>query len=428
MAAQERAAAPAARIDLHGKVFVAGLVWQPPATKLRRAAMHRRGKATGFGLAVRHAVGQSVQVGYAPKDAAEPGVYSLAAVLAKAVSKDNWIGAFPLPDARYVLVGVRQGAIMAGHDCVGTRDQIESLLRETVQLMEDLGESWDAIYAPGEFETPWPQAALIQLLPKSAVRSVGRLESLTGEMSRQQKTAFAVAAVAIVVVAVGAWAWKTYRHAAPARPAATAQPIVKVPPPHPWRSQPQPATQLAIWRQALSRIPLALAGWHAEEIELDAHSATVSYRRNGGVPVHAFQQAAIAALGHGPEVAEAGTHAKIALTLPTPGGVDDVLQPKDEALIAITSYFQSLGMEVPVFSAGKTSTPPPPAPPAAGMPRRIWDAADWQTYQWSLNTEIPPSAVFSNEAIPGLRINNLKVIFSGSTPRWVLNGVFYAKD
>ena len=426
MARSEKGPAQATQTKLYGKPLVAGLVWQPPVPKISRAAMQRQGKAAEFGLAVRHMAGAATQIGYGPKEIGEPGFHSLAAVLAKAVDKPDWIGAFRLPDTRYALVGVRQGAIMAGRDIIGTRGEVEALLRDTVQLVEDAGEKWDAIYAPKEFETPWPEAPLVSLLPRSALKSAGKLESLTGEMTRQQKNLLFGIAAGVVILGAAGWAIHAYRDRLAAQFAARSNETVQVPPPHPWKSQPRPLLQLAVWKQAMNRIPLTLAGWRADSIALDAGSATVDYRRDNGMPVAVFQAAAVAAFGQGPQVSQLGEQAQVTLPLQPAPGEEEALEPQDTALIGLTSHFQSLGLKVPSLTKGQAVLPPPPHS-VPGSPRKVWAPADWQTYNWTLTTTMPPDTLLA-QPFPGLRVTTMKVLFSDSAPQWSLNGVFYAKD
>ena len=72
---ESRASQDAHTITLHGKHLVSGLVWQPPVPRLGRGIMQRQGRTAGFGLAVRHAVGQAVQIGYGAKELGKPGHY-----------------------------------------------------------------------------------------------------------------------------------------------------------------------------------------------------------------------------------------------------------------------------------------------------------------------------------------------------------------
>ncbi|WP_175885508.1 type 4b pilus protein PilO2 [Burkholderia sp. BCC0044] len=424
---ESRALEDAHTVMLHGKRLVSGLVWQPPVARLGRGIMQRQGRTAGFGLAVRHTVGQTVQVGYGVKEIGKPGFHSLAAVLATVVEQQDWIGAFRLSDTRYVLVGVRQGAIMAGRDVVGARGDVEALLRDTVHLAEDAGERWDAIYAPKEFDTPWQEVSLARLLPKSALRSSGRLESLTGEMSQHQKRVFLGVAAGLLAVAAGGWAWHAYVARMARQAAALEGGTITVPPPHPWKAMATVPVQLSTWRHVVERVPLFIAGWRAQEATLDAGTIAVTYRRSGGMPVAAFQAAATGIFGPAVELLDQGEQAKVKVGFASAtGGQDDVLHSQDDAFVAFTSHFQSLGMAVPKL--GKRKETPPEAPaPVAGARKQIFAQPDWQSYEWATSIPVPRPDLLGN-AIPGLRLTTTKITFSDGAPQWALKGVLYVKD
>jgi hypothetical protein len=424
---ESRAREDAHGTTLYGKRLVAGLVWQPPVARLGRGIMQRQGRAAGFGLAVRHAVGTAVQVGYGPNELGKPGHHSLAAVLAAAVGKQDWIGVFQLPDARYALVGVRQGAIMAGRDVIGTREDVEALLHETVQLAEDAGERWDAIYAPKEFETPWQEMPLPKLLPKSALKSSGRLESLTGEMSQHQKRVLAGIAAGLVLAVAAGWAWHAYVARMERQAAALANETITVPPPHPWKSQATVPAQVSTWQRVVERVPLFIAGWRAEAATLDARTIDVTYHRDGGMAVDAFQAAATEIFGSAPELSGHGEEAKIKVGFePAADGQDEPLQSQDDALVAFTSHFQSMGMDVPELSKSKVAPPEPP-PSVPGAPRKVFAAPDWQRFDWTFSIPALRADLLGYE-MPGLRLTTMKVVFSDGAPQWELKGMLYVKD
>ncbi|MCW7547414.1 type 4b pilus protein PilO2 [Photorhabdus sp. APURE] len=421
------------QIKLYGKTLVAGIIWRPPVTVLTRSNIRRNGIAAGFTLVVRHRAGRSIQIGYVPKEAGAPGCYSLAAVLAKAVDKPNWIGAFHLPDGHYALVAVHQGSIMAGRDLIGTREEIEAKLRDTVQLVEGANGVWNAIYAPKEFESPWLEMPLAQLLPQSALRkSVGQLESLTGEMSKHQIKIFAMTAGIAFLLAGGWWIWHIHQQNTQIRVPDLSNEVVEVPPPHPWLTQPTMEWQFAAWNKALAKVPLSLAGWQVEAIMLDADAVSVSYQRHDGMPINVFQVAAINIFRAGPVISNGGEQAQVLIPFGQSQSHDqenndDVLQSTDQALIELMSYFQALGLPSPTLTEGASVLPPPPPPLPEGE-TRMWANPDWQTYNWTLTSQLSPDALFSGKPLPGLRVTSARIVLSDGFPEWKLSGVFYAKN
>ncbi|MBS9423218.1 type 4b pilus protein PilO2 [Photorhabdus caribbeanensis] len=433
MAQTETGAERAMQIKLYGKTLVAGIIWRPPVTVLTRSHIRRNGIAAGFTLAVRHRVGRSIQVGYVPKEAGVPGCYSLAAVLAKAVDKPNWIGAFHLPDGHYALVAVHQGAIMSGRDLIGTREEIEAKLRDTVQLVEGANGVWNAIYAPKEFESPWLEVPLAQLLPQSALRkSVGQLESLTGEMSKYQIKLFAMTAGTVFLLAGGWWMWHIYKQNTEIRVPDLSNEVVEVPPPHPWLAQPTMESQFSTWNKVLAKVPLSLAGWQIEVIMLDANAVSVSYQRHDGMPINVFQVAAINIFRAGPVISNGGEQAQVLIPFEQSQSHDqenndDVLQSSDQALVELMSYFQALGLPPPTLTEEASVLPPPPSPLPEGE-TRVWANPDWQTYNWTLTSQLAPDALFSGKPLPGLRVTSARIVLSDGFPEWKLSGVFYAKN
>ncbi|NRN28681.1 type 4b pilus protein PilO2 [Photorhabdus heterorhabditis] len=423
----------AMQIKLYGKTLVAGIIWQPPVTALARSNIRRSGIAAGFTLVVRHRVGRCIQVGYIPKEAGALGCYSLAVILAKAVDKPNWIGAFCLPDGQYALVAVHQGAIMSGRDLIGTREEIEAKLCDTVQLVEGANGVWNAIYAPPEFESPWPEMSLVQLLPKSALRkSIGQIESLTGEMSKYQIKVFGMTVGTVFLLAGGWWMWHIYQQNTAIRVPDLSNEVVEVPPPHPWLAQPKMAWQFSAWNKALAKVPLSLAGWQVESIMLDTNTVSVSYQRHDGMPINIFQVAAINIFRAGPVISNGGEQAQVLIPFEQPqghdqGNNDDVLQPSDQALIELMSYFQALGLPSPALTEGASVLPPPP-PLLPGGETRVWSNPDWQTYDWTLTSQLSPDALFSGKPLPGLRVTSARIVLSDGFPEWKLSGVFYAKN
>ena len=343
------------------------------------------------------------------------------------MDKQDWIGAFRLSETRYVLVGVRQGAIMAGRDGIGARTDVESLLHDTVQLAEDAGEQWDAVYAPEEFGTAWPDMPLATLLPKSALKSSARLESLTGEMSPHQKRLFFGIAAGMVLSAAGGWAWHTHIVHMKQQAAALANETVTLPAPHPWKSMATVPVQLATWRQVIDRVPLFIAGWRAEDATLDAGKIAITYRRDGGLPVDAFQAAAMEIFGSAPELANKGEQAKVEVGFqPAATGEDEALPSQDDALVAFTSHFQALGLDVPDLSKSKETAPEPPRSMPGG-PRQVYAAPDWQSFGWAISIPVLRPDLLGH-VMPGLRLTTMKVVFSDGSPQWELQGMLYVKD
>ncbi|KJH67531.1 type 4b pilus protein PilO2 [Chromobacterium violaceum] len=420
-----------APIKLHGRTLVGGCTWQPPTAALDSAKVKREGLAAGFGLMLKRRAGRQVQVGYLAKSAEGLGAYSIAAALARAQKKDNWIGVFRLSDARYALVAVRDGAIMSGRDQIGTRGAIEQLLMETVQLVEQVGGQWEAVYAPKEFETPWPELPLFQALPKSELKAADRLKGLKGEMTRQQVHGLVAGAVATVLLGGAAWGVHLYRKQIEERMIARSGEVVKVRPPHPWLQEPSPKQMFSAWREARGGIPISLGGWRATAISFKPQSVVVAYQRDGGVPVNAFWAEASSRFPGQVALGSSGTQAEITLpvAMPPRGSLesDDALLDADSAMLEWRSYFQNKDLAIPALSKSNPELPPAP-PQIPGRPRQVWDTPDWTVFQWKMTSDWAPATLLQHGSLPGLRVKDVKMVLADGMTKWEISGVFYAKN
>ncbi|WP_274533219.1 type 4b pilus protein PilO2 [Photorhabdus temperata] len=206
---------------------------------------------------------------------------------------------------------------------------------------------------------------------------------------------------------------------------------VEIPPPHPWLTQPRMEWQFSVWKRALARVPLSLAGWQVESILLDTDTVSVSYQRHEGMPINIFQVAAINIFRSGPVISNGGEQAQVLIPFnqqseDLPEGDDDALPSSDQALIGLMSYFQALGLPPPVLTESASVLPPPP--PTVEGETHVWANPDWQTYSWTLSSQLPPDALFSGKPLLGLRVTSARIVLSDGFPQWELSGVFYAKN
>ncbi|VVE58381.1 hypothetical protein PAN31117_05112 [Pandoraea anapnoica] len=424
---EQQTQVPTSRTELFGKTVVAGLVWQPPDGGISRARARKEGLASGFGLMARHRVGHAIQIGYVSHESSLIGAYSLALLLANKLKHENWIGAFRLPDSRYALVGVLQGAIMAGRDVIGTRGEVESLLRSTVQLIQDAGQTLEAIFAPEEFETPWEERPLQDVLTKSDLKSGTRLKSLSGQISRKQLTLLFGVGAMIVVAAAGNWLWKMHKERIAEALQARSNQVVLVPPPNPWEKWPTADAQFAVWQQAAARVPYSIAGWPVAMIVLQEDRLTAGYVRKSGPSVQAFRAQALATIGVRPQVdAEGGRGEYVRDLSPPAGRGKETLEPSSALLLDWISYFQSLGISAPTLKPMSAEMPPPLPPSPKGEPKRQWAPADWETYGWEMETDIDPAMVIGLAPWPGVRVISVVIDTTNGAPHWKTKGVVYA--
>lgn len=412
---------------VNGNAFAAGLVWLPlKSARNYKAEAKARGKADGRPLAViRH--GRSVtQAGFARRDRRSvKGTYSLAATLA-GVLGDDFIGVFEIEPDRYALVAVHKGAVLPGRDMVGDYASVETLLRETYNLVSTDGDSGDVggigkVIVPAKFEFASERATLAELLQPGVLRSEYRLRPLS-------LTGGELAIAGAVLLAVGAsvygyqwWQARLLREqaASDARIAAQRE-ASSAPAPEvvkPWVSLPSAGRVLDACRDYFDAVPVAIAGWQFSDGHCGPSGASRTYRRDGGNVV-AFGQAL--APGATPAYGDAFNTAGLSDPIALPADASDVLPARATREREVTAYFQRIDS----FATASIALKPPP-PPSDGEPAPV---PPWSTYTITVTSALPPDLLFADLDLDGLRVLDIAVALDANAAlNWTITGEFHAQ-
>ena len=270
--------ASACVIEIDGRLYIAGLAWRSHldmAVRLKSAATAGARRAGAKRMVLRERARQyGVPTVSLPPGAAARSAWSLAAVLADSIH-GTWVGAWRLPDGRFIVIVVGPSGILPDGDRVfgdetAARDHVETVTAST---------SWRHLYVPVEWglaeAKPVPLERLLQ--QARALSKAGQLQSVESGIGRLP----AAAGLAVLLAAGGALWWTTRSPA-----------VVSLP-----RLAPQsstPAVTLS-WTPAAAgfgacldayvrdgRLRL-LPGWPVGEYRCDPGLATISLRMEGPV-------------------------------------------------------------------------------------------------------------------------------------------------
>lgn len=431
-------------LTINQRRFVVGLTWQTireqrnPMKEIRRV-----GKEQGLDLvAVR--LGDSIQAGFAPKTRLRlRGTFSLTVALASLL-EGCCIAVVPLgegPDGamQYTLVGkTERGGIHPWSDKIYASE----VLRQTlIDLRGELRGSKGDLEVPvyGESEVAGVTAPLdleAVLAPKQLSKEF-RLRPLTWGMTRGQL----MAAAALAGFALAGLAF--WLHVEGEREAATraalqremarqaelnkqarykaAQDSFR----HPWIEQPSVGSFVGHCQEVLDRVPLSIKGWMTVTVVCAQGDARVqSIRRtNSAATTTNYVEAVKTLFGVTPVFSFTdSSQTSFTLTQTQKPEGDDPMVPVEERLMQFISRFQSLNIDlavsaVPIKDVKQNSE-------GEELPLQ-----EWQEYQFSTETDIPPRDIFSGAGFTGIRLSQITVGINTSdgSVRYKISGSLYGK-
>lgn len=431
-------------MTINHRRFVVGLTWQTiRAQRNPMKEIRRVGKEQGLDLvAVRRS--DSIQAGFAPKTRLRlRGTFSLTVSLASLL-EGCCIAVVPLgegPDGtpQYTLVGkTERGGIHPWSDKV----YAAALLRQTlIDLRGELRGSKSDLEVPvyGDPAVAGVTAPLdleAVLAPKQLSKDF-RLRPLTWGMTRGQlMTAAAVAALALA--GLGFWLHVEGEREAAARAALQREMARQAELNkqarykaaldsfrHPWTEQPSVGAFIGQCQRMLDRVPLSIAGWMTVTVVCAQGDASVqSIRRTNSAATTAGYVAEVKKLFGVTPVFSFADSSQASFTLsqtPKPEG-DDPMVPVDERLMQFISRFQSLNIDlavsaVPIKDVKKNSE-------GEDLPLQ-----DWQEYQFSAETDVPPRNIFAGAGFTGIRLSQITVGINTSdgSVRYKISGSLYGK-
>lgn len=442
--APEQSAGHIRVLIFHQRRFVVGLTWQTiRAQRNPMKEIRRVGKEQGLDLvAVRQS--DSIQAGFAPKTRMRlRGTYSLTVALASLL-EGCCIAVVPLGDspegtAQFTLVGkTERGGIHPWSDKVYSADELRQRI---IDLRDELRGSKGDLDVPvyGDPSLPWvtaPRDLLAVLAPKNLSKNF-RLRPLTWGMTRGQLLG---AGIVTVLVLAGLMVYLHIEGEREAAALAAAQREVARQAElnkqarykaalasfrHPWTEQPSVSTFIGQCQQVLDRVPLSIQGWMTVTIVCSSPDVSVqSIRRTNSAATTEDYVAAVKALFGVTPVFSFADSSQTSFTLPQalkPEG-DDPMVPAEERLMHFISRFQSLNIAlavsaVPIKDVKQNSE-------GEDLPLQ-----DWQEYQFSAETDVPPRDIFTGSGFTGIRLSQVTVGINTSdgSVRYKLSGSLYGK-
>lgn len=429
---------------INGNHFVSGLYWQP-LTRPRAYMKEAReiGKQRGMDIVAIRRSETLIQGGFVSRaDGAYKGMYSLAAALAGQLG-DTWLGAFKLPDGQYAIVGILRGGVIPGSDMIGDLETISSALRSIYAYKHGIDDN--DIYAPEEMNFGGQALDIEKILTPVSMRKEYSLKPLTLSLTRKQVV---VAGALVLSVFAGGCGYLRYeaieakkKHDAEVRAAKikvaemeainarsraeqTAKSIV-----HPWSLMPSVSDFIESCSAFVFRQPLSAAGWVLTSSACDGQQFAASFSRSYRASEADLADYAVSAGYVKPPIFFDGGD-KVAVSLdakPIYAG-DEPLPNEAEALISFTSHFQRLGIKPEVTALTVSAPTPPPLLPGQDPSMQIIPPdPDWKEFEFSFDTELPPSMLFEGLSPVGIRLTQIKNTVTNARMTWSVKGTIYAK-
>jgi hypothetical protein len=414
------------QIDKHK--FVCGLFWQAlsrPRELIKEAKdLARKIDSDLMVVRIDHT---AAQAGFTQsRDGARKGLYSLAAIVSKTLAVEgayydgerqpvhNWLGAFKLPDGKWVYFAVRDASFLPNGDFAGSKEEVLERLHSDYGLGgwnvvvgdEELADYGFHNFNARRIETliPRKKDGSIRVYKWWALRAVKNTEAL--------RTMVIVGAATLTITGV-AYNWKKYHdqqeivRQQQALEAARLQLQGKAASsnrPPPWSGKPTPRELVKACVDHMRY--LTPGGWELASFECTESAATHTWNRNDSSVAFLLEQVPDA------QVEEGGDKARLIQQLsPGPG--------KSEAIIDMKRLLSQLLSEMQLLHLGfKISPLPAPVGPGAVQP------PSWKGYAISIAAGgMLPADVADILERPGVRIQ--KLVYTGGS--WLIEGVMYGK-
>ena len=425
-------------ITINKQRFVAGLYWQTltrPRDHLREAKEIGKREKMDV-VAIRR--GRVLQAGFATRNTAGSGAYSLAATLA-GVLGDDWIAVFQLGEFRYAIAAAKNGAIIPGCDEIGSREQIEESLRTSYNLHQ-----FAKVICPAHFDFGGEEVDLTRLLSSHKLVKAYKLHPLS--TTSNLKPLLLVGIPLLLIVGGGSIGYVVYRDYVDEKEAAAAAAAAEVERQrlealkvssgkhitpaaleHPWVAQPLARDFREACVEAIHGFPISIGGWMIESALCTNGLVQGTYRRTPNTTVNGFTTQAMLTGRRVDMVDAAGETGTVSVPLPElRAGGDDSLFEMDQVTSAVRSLMQR--REATYSMAVKNIVPPTPqALPGEPAPEPP-PVPDWKTHTLMLSGKRTPELLLSGmENLPGLRLDSISVQRSQSELEWKLTGELNGK-
>lgn len=397
--------------------------------------------------------GFSAQAGlvYAPRSTFKTysGAYSIAAVLAKSIG-DSWLGVFDLDDGNYLLVAVKDGAIVPGFDLVGDPD----LIRERA-LSIRRANAWQAVYMPEQDEDLQAEfrdqavksgdlASFLEQAKHTRSHRLIATNSLFGGLLTPSSLVFLVV---LLVILLGAFVYFEFIKPSEQRVSnaqlqeraqALAQEkdlareeVAKATIRPEWVSLPLGQAMMRNCEIHMEKLPAQLINWQLKSLECRATGVVGKYEREKGGATMAQVQSQIQDY---PIASVLGEIATIGYRFDAPPARNHGLEVLDEQqwMSRWVSYFQSFEeSEVAQLTLKHQPHPEPPPPKARWIKLLGQEEAKvpppwWNTYTWEMRLAgLSPAQLLSDLPSKGVVLTSAQAEYDQKVSQfeWVLKGL-----
>lgn len=430
--------------------YVANMAWRAienPSNAAKEAREIAKSERMNLMMIYQGFVAQA-GLAYAPKGQIKlyRSAYSVAAVLSSVLG-ESWLGVFALDDGNYLLVAVKDGAIIPGFDLVGDPQAI----REKA-LSVRRAHKWATVYLPEDDENLNDEFSSLETTPSNLTGFLDQAKH-SRIFKLEQTTGGAIGPVTLValcvLVAAGAGGvyYTQFLNKRPVGPSASelasrakdlaqrkesARQEIKQATANPdWIDQPLPLQLIRNCQVVLGQLPTRLIDWPLKEIDCRATAITGVYERPAA---GATMAQAVSASGQFPISGVQASKATLGFKLDRPSARDhgSTVLNDIEWMRQWVSFFQKFERSEAAQLEVQPKPHPQPPPPKATWVKLLGENEArieppwWLTYEWTMTLAgLDPVEIFSQLPDQGLVLRSATGAINEATGRidWKLQGV-----